>query len=136
MVRRLALSLVALTGCSAGGGSGPAAADVTGDALTDALDSEGDDGGSGDDGGGSDGEPDDGDEFGRAQLRRLTHAQFVRSVQDLLGEGVVVNGELEPDLTAELFTTVGASVIATSSLGIERYEAAALDAAHQVFVDP
>ncbi len=139
MLRRLALPVCALTGCYAGtsGNADDAGSGVgTETAATDP--SAGSDGESAGESAGDtgDGSEDDGDEFGRAQLRRLTHAQFERSIHDLLGETIVVRDDLDPDLYAELFSTVGASMVTTSSVGVERYETAALDAAHQAFADP
>jgi hypothetical protein len=136
MLRRLALTLCAATGCYSGvSGFDPAAGgtDDTGgggeEAETGAA--------SEDDGsGGDDGEGEDEGDFGRSGLRRLTRAQLSHSIRDLLGPQVVVHSDIDPDLVAELFTTVGASQVSTSSLGVQRYEAAALDAVHQAFAVP
>jgi hypothetical protein len=131
MIRRLALTLCATTGCYSGvsgfdptlGGAGDGA--EAGD--------ENDDGNGGDEG---DGDGEDEGAFGRSGLRRLTRAQLANSIRDLLGPQVVVGSDIDPDLVAELFTTVGASQVSTSSLGVQRYEAMALDAVHQAFVEP
>jgi hypothetical protein len=135
MHRLLALTLCAASGCYAGvPGFDSNAGDTDGTGG-------GDDGGaesgdeSGDETGGDDGGAAEGD-FGRSGLRRLTRAQLSNSLHDLLGEQVVVQGDVDPDLVAELFTTVGASQVSTSSLGVQRYEALALDVTHQAFADP
>ncbi|MCB9793371.1 MAG: DUF1592 domain-containing protein [Alphaproteobacteria bacterium] len=69
-------------------------------------------------------------------LRRLTASQFENVTRDLLGEGLVIASQLEPDTEAEGFLSVGASVAAVSALGVERYEAVALSLADQVVEDP
>ena len=137
MVRRIAFVLCASTGCYAGAGAGDddagdasAGSDGPDDGVDDTAD---DDGGSGDETSGV--EPEEHD-FERAQVRRLTQEQFVGSIHDLLGEQVIVRSDIDPDVIADLFTTVGASTVSTSSVGVERYELATLDAAHQVFSDP
>jgi len=137
MLRRLAISLCALTGCyagTAGVAEEPSSTDTGGTAADPSAASADESGGDGSDDG--TGTEDNGDEFGRAQLRRLTHEQLVHSIHDLLGDAIVVRADLDPDKYTELFSTVGASVITTSAFGVERYELAALDAAHQAFADP
>lgn len=134
MLRLLALTLCATTGCYAGVtglDSSPGGTDGT-DGGDGASSDEGD--ASGDDGD-DDGSPAEGD-FGRSGLRRLTRAQLANSVRDLLGPQVVMTSDLDEDTVAELFTTVGASQVSASNLTVERYEAMALDAVHQAFADP
>lgn len=70
------------------------------------------------------------------QLRRLTYSQYVHTIDDLFGEGLVLPTVLEPDSRAAGLYAVGASVTSISSLGVERYEAAAFDIAEQVLADP
>jgi hypothetical protein len=134
MVRRIAFSLLASTGCYSGAGATDDDAPEGGETLGgSADDDDGSEDGADEDSGAE--EPSEGD-FGRVQLRRLTQHQFSRSVRDLLGETVVVNPDLDPDLVADLFTTIGATKVTSSSRGIERYEIAALEAAQQVFATP
>ncbi len=64
-------------------------------------------------------------------LRRLTSAQFVNSIHDLVGEDVFVPGAIEPDQRLGGFEAVGASTTAVSPRGVEQYEAAAYDIAEQ-----
>ena len=135
MVRSSALLLCALTGCYIGTRGDPSQ-DPSGEAGSEGA-GEGvggsEESGAGESDGGTDA---DGGEFERAQLRRLTKQQFIGSIHDLLGPDIVVRDDIEPDLVAELFSTVGASVVTTSNVGVEQYETAALDAAHQVFANP
>lgn len=69
-------------------------------------------------------------------LRRLTRAQYTNVVTDLLGEGLVVPTNLEPDTAIDGLYAVGAAVTAISPVGVERYEAAAYTLAEQVVADP
>ncbi len=71
-----------------------------------------------------------------AQLRRLTYSQYVHTIDDLFGVGLVLPSVLEPDTRADGLYAVGASVTSISSLGVERYEGAAYDIAEQVLADP
>jgi hypothetical protein len=68
-------------------------------------------------------------------LRRLTYAQYVRTVGDLFGDGLVLPAELEPDSRSSGLYAVGVSLTSISSLGVERYESAAYDIAEQVLAD-
>jgi hypothetical protein len=68
-------------------------------------------------------------------LRRLTYAQYVRTVGDLFGDGLVLPTELEPDSRSSGLYAVGVSLTSISALGVERYESAAYDIAEQVFAD-
>ena len=91
-----------------------------------------------------DDDPDDDDDdptefdnpWERAQLRRLTTAQYTNAVIDLLGERVDVPDDIEQDLVLSLYANVGASEVSTSEGGVEKYELAAIDIASQVFSDP
>jgi hypothetical protein len=64
-------------------------------------------------------------------LRRLTASQYRNTVEALFGAPLVVPA-LEPEPAAAGFTSVGASTVATSPVGVERYEAAAASIARQV----
>ena len=69
-------------------------------------------------------------------LRRLTYSQYVHSIDDLFGPGLVLPGELEPDTRAAGLYAVGASLTSISALGVDRYESAAYAIAEQVLADP
>jgi len=129
MNRLFALTFCATTGCYTGvSGFDPAeAADDTGGTGAETGDESGD-------GSEDDGEPEG--SFGRSGLRRLTRLQLVNSIRDLLGSEIVISSDLDPDLVAELFTTVGASQVTTTSIGVQRYEATTIDVVHQAFDDP
>ena len=74
---------------------------------------------------------------GPGRLRRLTRAQFVNTLRDLLpGGATVALGDLEPDDQREGFASIGASYAATSPNGVEKYETAARAALDAVFADP
>lgn len=68
-------------------------------------------------------------------LRRLTEAQYERTVVDLLGD-VSPPNSLEPDTEDAGLLSVGASQTAVSALGVERYENAAYSLARQVGDSP
>jgi hypothetical protein len=68
-------------------------------------------------------------------LRRLTRAQFGNAVSDLIGVDVDVSN-LEADTFDGDFAAVGASKVATSELGVERYHEAIEAAVDAVFSDP
>ena len=68
-------------------------------------------------------------------LRRLTYAQYVNTVASLFGTGLVLPGELEPDVRVSGLYAVGASVTSISTLGVERFESAAYDVAEQIMLD-
>ncbi|MES2641746.1 MAG: DUF1592 domain-containing protein [Myxococcota bacterium] len=69
-------------------------------------------------------------------LRRLTQAQYANTVRDLLGADIVLPSSLEPDAEEAGLLSVGAGTASVSSLGVERYEDAALLLADQVADDP
>ncbi len=69
-------------------------------------------------------------------LRRLTYEQYVHTLDDLFGEGLIISASLEPDTRVSGLYAVGASVTSISALGVERYESAAFDVAAQVLADP
>ena len=88
-------------------------------------------GGEGGDEGGDEVEP-DAPAPARVQLRRLTQAQYLGTLQDLLGSVATPDG-LEPDLVVDLYASVGASQATMSQLGAEQFETAATDAASEAF---
>ncbi len=69
-------------------------------------------------------------------LRRLTTAQYENTVRDLLGADIVLPASLEPDAAEAGLLSVGAATASVSSLGVERYEDAALLLADQVADEP
>jgi len=72
---------------------------------------------------------------GLPTLRRLTATQYANALKDVLGEPIPTL-VLDSEPAAYGFTSVGASSVVTSTLGVERYETAALAVAAQVFSDP
>lgn len=70
-----------------------------------------------------------------AHLRKLTRAQYLASLNDLLGGPVTIAAEtIEDDVDKNGFSNIGASTATISPRGVEQYETAALDAAHQAMV--
>jgi hypothetical protein len=65
-------------------------------------------------------------------LRRLTEQQYLNSITDLLGGGLVLPTSLEPDESSDGLLSIGAGRSALSPLGVENYEDAAFDLAEQV----
>ncbi|MBL4685298.1 MAG: DUF1588 domain-containing protein [Nannocystaceae bacterium] len=138
-VRSIALSLVLLTGCYSGGGQ----LDPSGGA--DGTDGDGADGGAdGDADGGEDdsaGEGSDDDDGGWAvgttPMRRLTRAQFVQSVRDLLAIPQWVPQTDLPDegVNEEEFQlpNMVASTVTTTPVGYNRYRIAAKEASALAF---
>ncbi len=68
-------------------------------------------------------------------LRRLTWAQYLQTLQDLLGDDLAMPTRLEPDSRIDGLPSVGATVMSVSAWGVERYEDAALSLAEQALVD-
>ncbi len=73
---------------------------------------------------------------GAASLKRLRVEEYTNCIHDLLGDGVRVPKELQPDLARGGFSTISAAVDPYSSDGIEKFEAAASDIAGQIFQNP
>lgn len=67
-------------------------------------------------------------------MRRLTFAQYRNTVREVFG-APLPELVLEREPAVHGFASVGASTVVTSPLGVERYEAAALAIAAQVFGD-
>ncbi|MGK0360041.1 MAG: hypothetical protein ACI9U2_002347 [Bradymonadia bacterium] len=65
-------------------------------------------------------------------MYRLTRAQYVNSIRDLLGD-IEVPADLEADTPLHGFVSVGASELTISPRAVEQYEAAALALMTQVF---
>jgi hypothetical protein len=70
-----------------------------------------------------------------ATLRRLTRAQYLNSVRDLLGQDINVTVELEPDTSLSGFASIGAALTTVSATAAEKFEAAATAIAQQA-LDP
>jgi hypothetical protein len=66
-----------------------------------------------------------------AGVRRLTNAQYRRSIRDLLGAEIKLPQELEPDDLSATFASIGAYKTTTSSSGVELFQRAAFDLAAQ-----
>jgi hypothetical protein len=66
-------------------------------------------------------------------MRRLTLSQYRNTIEDLFGAVTMPAVEGEPATSG--FTSVGASVVSTSPVGVERYDAAARSIAGQIFGD-
>jgi hypothetical protein len=71
-----------------------------------------------------------------AGLRRLTLEQYKNSVADLLGPGVKVPADFEPDTSLSGFASIGASLVSLSPHLVEQLETASLALAHQALADP
>lgn len=70
-----------------------------------------------------------------ATLRKLTRAEYLDTLTDLLGPDVVLPAQLEPDAEVGGLLSVGAGQAAISPLGVEQYETAAYALAGQVARD-
>jgi hypothetical protein len=64
-------------------------------------------------------------------LRRLTTTQYRNTVADLLGSGVTIKTELEPDTALDGFASIGAARVSLSATATEQFDTAAFDLAHQ-----
>lgn len=69
------------------------------------------------------------------KMRRLTRVEYENTIHDLFGDFVEVP-DLEPDTPVNGFSSIGASQLTTSRLGVEKYETAAFDVAQQVLRSP
>ena len=65
-------------------------------------------------------------------LRRLTQAQYVNAIHDLLGDDLLVSRPMEPDVPLDGSISVGAASTSISPRGVEQYEALAYDLAEQL----
>lgn len=99
-------------------------------------------GGIGEDGGddGADGGGDDGTAeaapASRVQLRRLTRSQYGRTIEQLLGAGIVIPTALPADAVDRHYATVGTAGLSVAGFDVEQFENAARDLADQVDGDP
>jgi len=70
-------------------------------------------------------------------MRRLTTAEYINTVHDLLGPAVKVGaGDLDRDDPSVVFGAVGGYRIATAPGGVVKYQDLAFTIADQVFADP
>ena len=58
-------------------------------------------------------------------LTRLTRSQYANAVRELLGEGITVPAQLEPDVAFDGLFAIGASITPVSERGVELFEDAA-----------
>ncbi len=70
-----------------------------------------------------------------ARAQRLTRAQYVRAVEQVLGKGLLIPKAIEPDVSLDGFIAVGASRTTISARGVEQYEVAAFDLAEQAMAE-
>ncbi len=70
------------------------------------------------------------------QLKRLTRAQYLTTLGDLLGEGLALPTSIEPDLSVEGLLSLGASISTLSKRGVEQYDDAARSLARQMTESP
>ncbi len=66
-----------------------------------------------------------------AGMQRLTVAQYGNSIIDVLGAGITVPTDLEPDTALNGFVSIGASRTTISPTGVNKYETAAYEIAEQ-----
>ncbi len=64
-------------------------------------------------------------------LRRLTTTQYRNTIADLLGSGVTINTELDPDTALDGFASIGAARVSLAATATEQFDTAAFDLAHQ-----
>jgi len=71
-----------------------------------------------------------------ATMRRLTEAQYRRSVADIFGSDIRVAGRFEPEARRDGLLAVGSSQIGLSAAGFEQYYNLARDISAQVVAEP
>jgi hypothetical protein len=69
---------------------------------------------------------------GPATFRRLSEAQYTRSIEDIFGAGIKVPGRFEPPLREDGLMAIGDSKVVVSASGFEQYELRAREVAAQV----
>jgi hypothetical protein len=65
-------------------------------------------------------------------VRRLTEAQYRRTISDVFGAKIAIAGRFEPDLRMDGLTAVGAGAVAMTPGALERYDEIARGIADQV----
>lgn len=71
-----------------------------------------------------------------ATLHRLTRAEYLSTLGDLMPEGTPMPTDIEVDTPLHGFTTIGSSELTLSALAVEQYETAARLVTGHVFGDP
>ena len=69
---------------------------------------------------------------GQPGFRRLSEAQYIRSIDQIFGQGIKVPGRFEPPLREAGLLAVGAGHVTVSASGVEQYELRAREIASQV----
>ena len=72
---------------------------------------------------------------GPATFRRLSEAQYVRSIEDIFGAGINIPGRFDPPWRDEGLLAIGDGKVVVSSSGLEQYELRAQDIAGQVLAE-
>ena len=72
---------------------------------------------------------------GPATMRRLSEAQYRRSIADILGNDIKIAGRFEPDARRDGLLAVGSSQVGLSATGFEQYYNLARDVSAQVVDD-
>src|SRR6185369_5682977 len=65
-------------------------------------------------------------------LRRLTEAQYRRTIADIFGTDIKIVGRFEPDLRSNGLLAVGTTAVSVTAGGFEQYEQMARNIAAQV----
>jgi hypothetical protein len=65
-------------------------------------------------------------------FRRLTEAQYARSIRNIFGDGIEIPGRFEPPLRAGGLIAIGSSDVVSTPFGIEQYELKAREIAGQI----
>jgi hypothetical protein len=73
---------------------------------------------------------------GPLAFRRLSEAQYKRSIQDIFGADIKVPGRFDPEVREEGLLAIGSGQVGISSSGLEQVELRARDIAAQVLAQP
>ena len=68
-------------------------------------------------------------------LSRLTEAQYMNSLQDLVGPEVVLSTDVDPDVRSSGFFSIAARETSLSRFGVQQAESAAFDAVQQALAN-
>ncbi len=71
---------------------------------------------------------------GDAAIKRLTQVQYENTIEDLVGDDIIVPASIEPDLPSDGLISIGSARTTISPLGVEKYESAAYAIAQQMTV--
>lgn len=72
---------------------------------------------------------------GPATFRRLSEAQYVRTIEDIFGEGVSISGRFDPPWRDAGLLSIGGGKVVVSSSGLAQHELRARDIAAQVLAE-